>query len=194
MSRVNKDMSTRNATTTTTPTIKSTWHDRDPSTWNWWQWYLNFLGAQQHLDGTPTFQPTDPVPYYPVWKQHLWLFPQAIIPLIIHYTIIKTFGSLHPFAAWSGYSMCLGIIGVGSINQMHKLSRVYGFLDAEKRRDGVPDMHSGKVLFSLTAAVTVRPTFALFLAYDRFELPSLSLWLPVQMFMYAVVLDFFYYW
>lgn len=36
--------------------------------------------------------------------------------------------------------------------------------------------------------------FACFIAYNRYELPSLSWWFPVQLFAYACILDFYFYW
>lgn len=42
--------------------------------------------------------------------------------------------------------------------------------------------------------VTIRPLMGVMLAYDRNELPSLSLLLPIKLLVWSLVLDFFFYW
>ncbi|CAO1636212.1 unnamed protein product [Sympodiomycopsis kandeliae] len=176
--------------------MKATWHQNDPSTWNLWQRGLYRMGALQFLDTTeaPRFATEDPVPYFPIWKQHLWIFPRAVAPLVVHYFILKVFGSFHPLFAFTHYAVSLAIIGLLTINHAAKLTKVYGFLDGGKARDGIPDIYARKVLWGLAGVVSVRPLFAVFLVYDRHEPPALSIFLPLQMFLYAVVLDFWFYW
>ena len=70
----------------------------------------------------------------------------------------------------------------------------YGYFDGSHKRDGVPDLYSGKIFWSMIGTVTIRPLFATFLVYDREEKPTLSAWFPVQMFLYSAVLDFWFYW
>lgn len=185
-----------------TPTIQSknamtsTWHHNDPSTWNFCQRALFRIGALQFIDfgDAPVFKDTDPIPYFPIWKQHLWVFPRAVLPLLGHALVVWSFGSFHPLAAFVYYTLWMAYMGVATIKHLAFLTKRYGFLDGGKARDGIPDMYGGKVFWSLIGTISIRPMFALFLVYDRHEMPSLSLWLPVQMFMYATVLDFFFYW
>lgn len=69
-----------------------------------------------------------------------------------------------------------------------------GFFDGDKHeRDGVPDVGVRKTLHSLFLTTTVRPLFTLMLAYNAREAPSLSWWLPAELALYAIVLDFWFY-
>lgn len=176
--------------------MTSTWLERDPSTWDWFQRRLHHLGAVQ-VDADfdyPKAKPTDPVPYFPIWKQHLWVLPRALAPLVPHWLIVKTFGSFHPVAAFFYYSIYFIFFALSSLQLLRRLSEKYGFFDSAKARDGIPDLHSGKVFWSLVGTTTIRPLFAIFVAYDRYEAPSLTWWaLPFQMALYATVLDFFFY-
>lgn len=195
---------TSTALSTPTPAIKSkpknvmasTWHQNDPSTWSRAQRILHKMGALQFIsfDDVPVYKDSDPIPYFPIWKQHLWMGPRAVAPLIVHYAIIKTFGSFHPVAAFVFYTFWMAWLGLATIRHLAQLTKKYGFLDGQKARDGIPDVYGGKVFWSLAGTVSIRPMFALFAIYDRYEVPTLSWWLPVQMFMYAIVLDFFFYW
>jgi len=45
----------------------------------------------------------------------------------------------------------------------------------------------------MLGTMTLRPLIAIFAFYDRTEKPMLSLWFPLQLCLYSVVLDFFFY-
>lgn len=175
---------------------RSTWVAQDPATWNWAQRTLFNVGAVQIEKDVeyPKAKQTDPVPYFPIWKQHLWVMPRALAPLTGHWAIVKFFGSFHPAAAFIYYTFCLTASALSTIGLLKRLSKRYGFFDSEKTRDGIPNLHGEKVFWSLIGTVSIRPLFAVFVAYDRYELPSLIWWaLPFQMALYATVLDFFFY-
>jgi sterol desaturase/sphingolipid hydroxylase (fatty acid hydroxylase superfamily) len=57
----------------------------------------------------------------------------------------------------------------------------------------VPDVGVDKVLNSVELTTSVRSIFTVFLAYRRAEGVSFSAWLPVELFFYSIVLDFFFY-
>lgn len=46
---------------------------------------------------------------------------------------------------------------------------------------------------SMAGGLTVRPFFAILGFYNQEEKPTLSIWFPLQLFLYSVVLDFFFY-
>jgi sterol desaturase/sphingolipid hydroxylase (fatty acid hydroxylase superfamily) len=69
-----------------------------------------------------------------------------------------------------------------------------GFLDGDKHgRDPVPDVGVDKVLLSVELTTTIRPIFTIFLAYNSSAPVALSPWLPFELFLYSIVLDFFFY-
>lgn len=45
----------------------------------------------------------------------------------------------------------------------------------------------------LLFSVSIRPLFAVFAFYDRTEKPTLSIWFPLQLCLYSITLDFFFY-
>lgn len=58
-----------------------------------------------------------------------------------------------------------------------------------------PISTSYKVMWSLLGTLGLRSMLAMFCFYDRNESPlNLSWWLPVQIFVYSCVLDFWFYW
>lgn len=70
----------------------------------------------------------------------------------------------------------------------------YGYLDGDKhQRDEVPDVGVSKAMNALTLTISVRPLFMVLLAYKRNELPSFSWLLPVELCLYSIILDFFFY-
>lgn len=47
--------------------------------------------------------------------------------------------------------------------------------------------------WSLLGVLSIRPLLAVFAFYNREEKPSLSIWFPLQLCLYSVTLDFFFY-
>jgi len=76
---------------------------------------------------------------------------------------------------------------------MNALALKHGFLDGQVPRDGVPDARLKLTMLGIFFVATVRPLFCCFIAYDRFEMPYIAPWLPVHMFLYTVIFDFWFY-
>lgn len=77
------------------------------------------------------------------------------------------------------------------------MGHVYGFFDGDKHaRDEVPDLSVGKVLRSLIATASFRPLMAVVLVYNKNEAPDTInwLWLPLEIGLYGIILDFWFYW
>ena len=69
-----------------------------------------------------------------------------------------------------------------------------GFLDGDKHsRDKVPDVGINKVIASIVSITIVRSALTVSLAYRPSAPMALSPWLPVELFLYPIVLDFFFY-
>ncbi|PWN51059.1 fatty acid hydroxylase superfamily protein [Violaceomyces palustris] len=176
--------------------MTATWHLKDPSEWDFWQRFLIRLNVLQQPAGCPPapLKEGTKVPYYPVWRQHLWIAPRAALPLLIHHAYMRLTGwTLHPVAAFFFYFFSFKIFAVASVRKFNRLALRYGYFDGKVPRDGVPDVMSRKVALSMLLTISIRPLFALFVAYDRYELPTLSPWLPLQIFAYACILDFYFY-
>ncbi|TQN63686.1 Fatty acid hydroxylase vlmA [Colletotrichum shisoi] len=80
---------------------------------------------------------------------------------------------------------------------MRGLGQRHGYLDGDKHeRDGVPDQSVKAVLESLVSTATFRSMMAVILAYRSHESPVTVNWklLPLEIGLYGVVLDFWFYW
>ena len=175
--------------------VESTWRTKDRKTWNRWQHILTWFDVLPSLtEEYPAPKPTDKVPYYPVWRQHAFIFPRAIVPVAIHWAWMQLTGwTFHPVFAFFFYSICLQNFIIRSVRKFDLLAKKYGYFDAKNARDGVPDLFAGSVFRQILGATALRPMLALMLAYNRTEIPSLSIWFPVQLFAFATLLDFFFY-
>ena len=148
---------------------------------------------------TPVHQKTDKMPYLPMSQCHKWIIPHALWPLLAHQAYTWYFErNLHWFAAFVFYSIAFKINAIHELNVLRELGHTYGFLDGDKHaRDEVPDVGVKKVFRSLSSTSTFRPLMTVFLAYRTSITPyqSLSfLWLPLELGLYGIVLDFYFYW
>jgi hypothetical protein len=84
--------------------MTATWHKDDPSTWDFIQRLIIRLDVLQQGANTPhppVHAKTDKVPYYPEYKQWMWIIPRAIIPLAVHRAFMEVTGkTFHPAFAF----------------------------------------------------------------------------------------------
>jgi sterol desaturase/sphingolipid hydroxylase (fatty acid hydroxylase superfamily) len=179
--------------------MKSTWR-RDRSQWTYFHWLYEILDVHpSDLDvEVPVHSKEDPMPYLSQWQMHRWVLVHALIPLAIHHAYVTYTGrNLSPVAAVFFYSIAFKLTGIREIRMLRHLSHTYGFLDGDKHeRDGVPDVGVAKVLHSLISTSTFRPMMSIFLSY-RSALPPASIhwaYLPLEIGLYSVILDFWFYW
>ncbi|KAI5360004.1 Putative fatty acid hydroxylase [Septoria linicola] len=183
--------------------MKSTWR-ADPSKtgWTFHHHLYNWLSMNpSDLDRpTPVHQKTDKMPYIPDYRGHEWILPHALWPLALHqlYTSYYSSAPLPWPAAFIFYSLAFKLNAIHEINMIRELGHTYGFLDGDKHpRDEVPDVGVKKVFRALSSTSTFRPLMTVFLAYRTSISPwqSLSLfWLPLELGLYGIVLDFYFYW
>ncbi|KAJ5207225.1 Fatty acid hydroxylase [Penicillium cf. griseofulvum] len=191
----------------TQPTIKrnpadsmvSTWrHDR--SQWNSSHWMIELLGL--HLIDfdaeVPVFSKKDKIPTIREWTVHLWILLHAAIPLALHHAYTAYTGlNMHPVAALALYSSAFKLNGIHEMHIMRRLGQVYGFLDGDKHpRDEIPDVGVGKAIRELISTSTLRMVMAVFLTYRAGKTPA-SLewkWLPLEIGLYSLTVDFWFYW
>lgn len=84
--------------------MTSTWHKEDPASWNYFQRLLIRLRLLQQTATTPAppvHAMTDKVPYYPVYRQWMWIMPRAVASIALHRLFMELTGwTLHPVAAF----------------------------------------------------------------------------------------------
>lgn len=177
----------------------STWR-RDRSQWNIWHWGIELLGLHLvDLDKeVPIFSKKDKIPAVREWSLHLWILLHAMIPLALHHAYtIYTGHNLHPVAAFALYSGAFKVNGIHEMHIMRRLGQRYGFLDGDKHaRDDIPDVGVGKVQRELISTASLRMIMSVFLTYRQTETPT-SLewrWLPLEIGLYSITVDFWFYW
>lgn len=177
---------------------KTTWHkSADRSQWSIAHYFfhlLDLLPADSQTE-VPKYSKDDKVPALKEWKLHFWIVSRTLIPLALHYAYVKYTGNtVHPLAAFAFYSVAVKLFGINVMHMLRRVSRITGFLDGQHERDVVPDVGVAKVMISLISTSTFRPMIAVFLAYNRDEMPHVSWLTPLYVSLYCVVLDFYFYW
>ncbi|KFY07134.1 hypothetical protein V492_07415 [Pseudogymnoascus sp. VKM F-4246] len=179
--------------------MKSTWRFADRNQWGFHHWVYEVLGIHPTTisQEVPIHSKADPVPYVPEWHMHRWIIYHAAIPLVIQHAYFSYTGhNFGPFAAFVFYSVAFKLIAIHQINAVRKVGHRYGYFDGDKHeRDYVPDISVAKVLHSLISTSTFRPLMAVILSYRTDEIPaSISwAWLPLEIGLYGIVLDFWFY-
>lgn len=178
----------------------STWRDDDRSQWTFSHWLLDILGT--HLkpsDGeVPVFSKEEKIPSVREWTAHLWILFYALIPHVLQQIYITYTGrNLDPIAVFGLYSMAFYGTGIRLVQTIRRLASVYGFLDGDKyERDDIPNAGVGRVTAELLLVPTLRLAMSVYLSYRPEKLPfSFSwVWLAVEIGLYSITVDFWFYW
>ncbi|KAI9896145.1 hypothetical protein N3K66_009045 [Trichothecium roseum] len=181
--------------------MKSTWRqDSERSTWTVWHYFFEILGVHPtNLDeAIPVHPKTDKVPYTPQWHMHRWVLVHSFVPVALQQLYIHlTGGNLTPFQAFLFYSASFKLIAIRELAALRRVGHKVGFLDGDlHERDQVPDVGVYKTVRSLLSTSTFRPVFTVFLSYRASQAPAgMSwLWLPLEIGLYGIILDFWFYW
>ncbi|KAJ3549062.1 hypothetical protein NM208_g703 [Fusarium decemcellulare] len=180
--------------------MKSTWRRADRSTWTVSHWFFELTGIHPvSLDKeVPVHQKGDKVPYTPEWQLHRWVLVHSLVPIAIHQLFVAYTGqNLTPIQAFIFYSVAFKVAAVHELHALRRVGHKTGFLDGDvHERDGVPDSGVTKVMKSLLATSSFRPVFTVFLSYRTAQPPSSMSWwwLPLEIGLYGIVLDFWFYW
>ncbi|KZZ99704.1 Fatty acid hydroxylase [Moelleriella libera RCEF 2490] len=201
-------------TTTTTTTvnpkdsIKSTWRFDNRKNWTIHHWILDRLNAH-HWDPKlpiPVHEKTDPVPYMSQLSMHAWILLHAAIPLVVQQAYVSGTGTGMPAPVTILlYTVAFIAIVLRELEQLRRLGHRYGFLDGDKHdRDGIPDAGVRTVLLAGPKTGGGRMAMAVLLTYNPSASPQAALfsssswawwaWLPLQIGLYGIVLDFWFYW
>ncbi|EGP89142.1 unnamed protein product [Zymoseptoria tritici ST99CH_1A5] len=176
--------------------MKSTWRG-DEKQWGFSHKFLIWLDAFHTVPGQepPIHAKTDKMPVLSEWSCHVWILLHAIWPMLLQQAYISWTGyDFHPFAVYFLYTMAMQINSIHEVKILRRLGYKYGYLDGDKHaRDEVPDVGVNKVFASLQLTTSIRPMMTMLFAYRRRGGMQLSWWLPVELALYSVVLDGFFY-
>ncbi|KAJ5708876.1 Fatty acid hydroxylase vlmA [Penicillium malachiteum] len=180
--------------------MKSTWRRMARSEWTPFHWFFELIDVHpENLEQeVPVHLKEDAVPYVPDWSMHRWVIVHSVIPLLIQQAYIYWTGhNFGAIAAFIFYSFAFKAIAIHELHVLRRLGHIHGFLDGDKHaRDGVPDIGVAKVVRSLLSTSTFRPMFTVFFAYSASQTPAdISFpWLFLEVGLYGVILDFWFYW
>ncbi|WFD05459.1 hypothetical protein MVES1_000789 [Malassezia vespertilionis] len=140
--------------------------------------------------------PKSRMPAFSEWNQLAFPLPLAFVPFLARYYYYHNVSHEMPssMVTWLFLFAYIVFVGLLSIQQYNGFVRKYGYLDANSGRDTVPYELMPKVAFEIFAASSLRTLVIVLGCYDPKEPPSLSFWLPLQLFMLTLTEDFTYYW
>lgn len=180
--------------------MKSTWRTMKRSEWTIFHWFYEilFIHPQSLYANVPVHQKTDKMPYLSDWYQHRWILLHAFAPIAIQHLYVAYTG--YNFSAVQAFFFYSAAYKLNAIRELHVLRQqgeLVGYLDGDQHeRDGVPDVGVAKVVRSLISTSTFRPIFTVFLSYHVSKAPAdMSFWwLPLEIGLYGIILDFWFYW
>ncbi|SPO29105.1 related to ERG25 - C-4 methyl sterol oxidase [Ustilago trichophora] len=184
--------------------MTSTWRRKHPKDWSFSERALVSLGLVPKLfteadkSRPPVFAKDAPVPVYPLWKMHFFVAPKALAPLMLHASFAYLTG-IQLGRAWVAplYIVYFVIIGTRYVSWCNGTAAELGTFDGQAQRDAVPDVDTTRVMLELLSVALVRTGVAVPYLYDPlapiFDIKTLLL-LPINVFCYAVALDFYFYW
>lgn len=184
----------------TKESMKSTWRQWDRSQWKFPHKIFERANVY-HIDldrEVPVHSKQDKVPYVSDWSMNIWVIVHAGIPLLLHQLYVSFTGkNFGPIVAFGFYYYASRVFTTRELRNMKELGHKYGFLDGDKHeRDGVPDEGVSKALTSVMLAGLVRPLMTVYLTYQTSKAPISLSWqsLPLEVSLYGIVLDFWFYW
>ncbi|KID91319.1 fatty acid hydroxylase superfamily protein, partial [Metarhizium majus ARSEF 297] len=180
--------------------MKSTWRQSPRSEWTTFHYVFDMLGIHQSsLDKQPpAHSKHEKVPHLPNWHLTRWVLLYAFIPIALHHAYVYYSGrNMHVIAAYFFYNISMTMTAVHALRIFCRMGLTYGFLDGDKHaRDGVPDVGVRKVFYSIASVNIFRSMLVIILAYRSGQKPSDMnwTWLPLEIGIYPVILDFWFYW
>ncbi|KFY28066.1 hypothetical protein V493_03124 [Pseudogymnoascus sp. VKM F-4281 (FW-2241)] len=187
--------------------MKSTWRTANKSTWSLHHHIINFLNAYPtSLDKEiPVHPKQDKVSHLPQWPQHTWVLFYGAIPLVLHQALLSCTsmqGGLSHLTVFLLYFVSFNAIIIREVHILRRLGHIHGFLDGDvHERDGIPDVGVSKIAQSLYKTTGFRLLLATWLGYNPKISPIDAIsswqwwaWLSLEIGLYGIVLDFWFYW
>ncbi|KAL3603100.1 hypothetical protein FPOAC2_07417 [Fusarium poae] len=185
--------------------IKSTWPLGNKSEWGVSHHIIHALNTYPIGPGedVPVHKKTDKMPYFSQWQNHVWVLLHAFAPIAIHQALLSCAhqDALHPVPVFLLYFATFSWTVVREVKAARKLGHQYGFLDGDSHeRDGIPDVGVDKVVTSLWKTTGSRILLATCISYKTGQSPlsvmsdwSWWVWLYLQIGLYGIILDFWFY-
>jgi sterol desaturase/sphingolipid hydroxylase (fatty acid hydroxylase superfamily) len=179
--------------------MQSTWRN-NKSQWRFHEKLMDTLSMHPtNIDQPiPVYPKTAKVPHIPAWEMHRWIIIHAFVPLALHQLYVFVTGkNLTGWQAFIFYALAFKVAAIHHLQSMRWTGHRYGFFDGDKyARDQVPNQHVGKVANSLLSTSTFRPIMFLMLSYRASQTPATMnwTWLFLEVSLYGIVLDFWFYW
>lgn len=180
--------------------MKSTWRQANRDEWTIHHYLIDFLNVYPvDLDReVPVHSKDEKVPYVPQWSMHRFVLLYSALPLLVHQVFSSYTGyMLGPIAAFNFYFLAFNAIVIYEAQLLRRIGHTFGFLDGDKHeRDGIPDVGIQKVVGSLYKTTGSRLVMSIYFSYNSTRLPSQMnwAWLPLEIGLYGIVLDFWFYW
>ncbi|KAJ6184045.1 hypothetical protein N7519_005346 [Penicillium mononematosum] len=160
--------------------MKSTWR-----TWDRDQWRLphkifehaNVYHVELNRD-VPIHPKEDKIPYVSDWSLNRWVLVNSGVPILVHQLFTYFTGyNFHPIIAFFHYYYASRLFTTRELRILRELGHT-------------------QALASVLLAGFVRSLMTVWLTYDADKAPvSLSwAWLPLEISLYGVILDFWFYW
>ncbi|KAJ5193200.1 hypothetical protein N7449_009342 [Penicillium cf. viridicatum] len=180
--------------------MQSTWRTAPRSEWNISHYLLDALNAHP-IDlnkAIPVHSKDEKIPYMPQWYLQRWVLFYSALPLLLHEAYMAYTGrTIGPITAFNFYFIAFNATVIYQVHILRRLGHKYGFLDGDKHaRDGVPDVGVAKIVASLYKTTGSRMILSILLSYNKTQRPSQMswIWLPLEIGVYGIVLDFWFYW
>ncbi|PHH62091.1 hypothetical protein CDD81_7584 [Ophiocordyceps australis] len=152
----------------------------------------------------PRYSKGDKLPRFSQWSHHLWILLHSLLPLALHQAWLSCSGrqSFGRLAVLGLYLTAYAFAFVRMICLVRSLVSVYGYFDGQVHdRHRASSIGLGWVSLSLAKSVSLRMAMAVYVCYDGSQSPADALctwqwwlWLALETSVYAIVLDFWYYW
>ncbi|KAK4095334.1 hypothetical protein Purlil1_130 [Purpureocillium lilacinum] len=175
---------------------RSSQHRQGWTIYHWFLYILDILPTDPSVDA-PTRQKYEKVPRLSDWSMHRWVMSHAIIPIVLQQLyIVCTDRNFTTLQALLFYNAAYAAIAIHGLHTIRRLGHRVDFLDSHAPRDGIPEARIKRLVFSLILTSTLRPTVTVLLTYRTNETLTLAswIWLPVEVGLYGIILDFWFYW
>lgn len=180
---------------------KTTWHLKNPKSWNIWEFVvsLDICPDSVYQRRDPKLPPRGPPPYRPMWEENAFIFPNAMIPLVLHaaWNYFNPTHLIHWAPAMLMYHLLFINYAHRLISRLHKYMAKYGCFDEDNRgRDMIDDRHVnqlGRSIYIYTVFRTIGPFILGWKGEMVNPLEGLSLMTPVKLGLWHIALDFWFY-
>lgn len=197
--------------------LKSTWPTWDKATWNFYHWFIHLVNVYpvDPAQDVPVHAKSDKAPHLPQWSQHIWILMHAWPPIMLHQLIffverlpsvqvvlfLTGLDRLQPVLVFFLYMTWFDFTIIREVQILRKLGHKHGFLDGDVApRDGIPDVGVGRIFWSISKTIGGRLALFMLLTYNQnvspleaVSQPSWWAWTVVEIGLYALVLDFWFY-